>query len=127
RKPTDTPHPADHGKNARRLTFHGDSLNNLPAARVLSGTQHLGLYTELHYLEPERIPAARARIIRRLAITVLDARDPMGNAPRRTNSLALDARKAYLRQVRLTTRALEEAHRLDASGVGAAILVEIER
>src|SRR5262249_33190721 len=102
------------------------------AARSAAGPgwrlcDHLRLRGDLHYLEPERIPAAYFRIVRRRRVGVLDGRDPVGESLLAAGALPLGFQVAHLREIRDTARPTEEAQRLHLRACRAAVLVDVER
>src|SRR6185312_9280478 len=81
----------------------------------------------VQHLESQRVPAARPRILRWFAVSVLDAGNPVCDASGDRVPVTLDPCEAHLCKARNTGCTLEEAHRFDADRLGTTILVHVER
>src|SRR5271170_6549973 len=84
--------------------------------RILIGRSvdgSLRLRLELDDFEPERIPAPRARILRRLGVRVLDGRHPVTELILGAGADAKRLEIADLCEIGETTRTSKETHRLD--------------
>src|SRR6185437_6302891 len=88
--------------------------------------QYFRLGSELEDLETQRIPTARAGILRRLRIGVLNRGDPVCSALLGGAALSFRLHVAHLSQVRQSAGPLEKAHRFHLDADGASVLVHIQ-